>query len=133
MFSLAQFASVKVQPKVHSEFGELTQEVERQNLVTIRVGEDADKALDSTAFVYNAPQKIPVGFEHSCQVPQKGDQLSILNDFKGVRPVTELPPTFTGHAFGSRLGLTHSRRAAGGLQSQRPRNQVRINVRVADV
>ena len=102
-------------------------------MITIRIGENADKALDSTAFVYNAPQKIPVGFEHSCQVPNKGDQLTILHDLKRVRPVTELPPTFTGRAFGSRLGLTLSRRAVGGLQSQPPRNQLRINVRVADV
>ena len=84
MLNLTHFASIKVQPKVHSEFGELSQEVKRQNLVTIRVGENADKALDSSAFGHNAPQKIPVAFESSCQLPQKTDQLSILHDRKGV-------------------------------------------------
>ena len=51
IFSLPQLAPVQVQPKVDSEFGKFAQEVERQDLVAIRVRENADKALDRAALV----------------------------------------------------------------------------------
>src|SRR5205814_5430240 len=123
MFSLPQLAPVQVQPKVDSEFGKFAQQVERQDLVTIRVRENADKALDCAALLNYPLQEVPVRFECPRKALQKWDQFPILDDLKGVGPVTELPIPFTRGAFGRRLGFALARRAVSRLQGQLPRNQ----------
>jgi len=133
MFNLPQFASVQIQPKVDSEFGEVAQEIERQDLVTVRVRENADKALDRPTLVNYPPQEVPVRSECLHHAFQKWGQFSVLGDLKPVKPMAELPIPFKRRAFGRRLGFALPRRSVSRLQGQRSGYQFRSDIRMADV
>jgi hypothetical protein len=85
MFYLPQLAPIQVQTKVHSEFSKFSQEVERQDLVTVRIRENAHEALDGAALVSHPPQELPVSSECSEQALQKRHQFPVLADLNSEK------------------------------------------------